>query len=154
MTMRDEIADLHEQMTGEVFDFEDFFVSPDDPGIPVEVTLRARTREGVVERVVPMRIRKGVDLNGSAAAGARGRKVKYDPKTGDVLDVQIDEAEVAAAALAQIILEWPFTRNGRAVPINEKHIRMMFGDNVEAILKQIGNYTAAKKATLAPFEKR
>jgi hypothetical protein len=136
----------------EIFDFEDFFVDPEDPGLDIEITLKARTNDGVVERVVPMTIRKGVDLNGSQAAQQKGLKVIYDPETGKPKDIQVNEAEIAAATLAQVILKWPFTKGGKTVPINEKHIKMMFGDNVEAILKQIGNYATAKKAALDFFE--
>lgn len=141
-------------MAAEIFDFEDFFVDPADPGIEIIVKLRARTAEGVVDRDVPIRVRKGINLESAIAAKSRGVKVMYDLETGKPSDVQVDEAEVAAATLTQVILSWPFTRKGKPVPINEHFIKMMFGDNVETILNQIANYDAAKKAQLAPFENR
>lgn len=87
----------------EVYDFEDFFVPRDDQGVEVQVPINGR--------VVPIRVKRAVNLEDRMAAEAKAVKISVDAK-GNIKQ-EMKQEEGAKEMVFRCILSWPFTQKKR-----------------------------------------
>lgn len=131
-------------MAEEQFLYDDFFAPADDPGVEIYPVIRGRK--------VPMRVKRGISL--VDAGEARDLASKKALKDGIPQVVSIDETRMNILLLKKAIVAWPFTKDGKPVPINEKTIGDLSGVAAQAILDEIQKLMQVRQDSLAPFEQR
>lgn len=127
------------------FFFDDYFVSEDDPGIPVDIRFKSGT--------VPIYIKKCISLEDVEAAKEKAiiKKFKRD---GSMEVVRIDEAVLTSELLARVIKSWPFKyKNGKDVPITPENIRALDASGSEQLQALASGLIKAREDMTAPFEK-
>jgi len=140
-----------EEQEGAIYDADDFFVFPGDPGVRITPVIRGRK--------VPMFIKRGVNMEAAFAARNKASR-RVMTKDGQIKVQSLDEAKMNIELLLGLLVSWPFTRKDpktgeqRPVPITEENVRCMVGDAVEAVLGELEKLVKGKKEALAPFENR
>ncbi|GHO55527.1 hypothetical protein [Ktedonobacter robiniae] len=129
----------------EQFLFEDFFVAQDatDEGDRIEVEIN--------DRLVPLRLKRGLSFEDKAAAKAVGVKQKVKPN-GEVEIVEMDEAAFAVELLYRCIVSWPFVySSGRKVPVSRENIRIMLSEGAEAVAQVVLQRINKRREIKQPF---
>jgi hypothetical protein len=137
---------MAEELKNETFLYDDFFSPADDRGVEIRPKIRGRE--------VPMRVKRGISLVDAGEAREAATKKVIDPATGMVRVLSVDEVRMNISLLKKAIIEWPFVKDGKPLPITEKSIGELNGDAAEAILGEIQKLMAARQEALAPFENR
>ena len=143
----------------EVYDFDEFFIAPDDPGVEVLVPIRGK--------MVPIKIKRGVNLTDHAASQAKAVTQKILPN--GKFDMSVDEGAYTNELLNACIKSWPFTKavkdaQGRVVmdengdprrepvPVTRENIALMLRDGASYLQQVLLGMIEAKRSALPPFE--
>ena len=115
------------------FLFDDFFVSPEDPGVEVQIPFKGR--------LVPIRLKRGLTLAEKENATQAAITRHIDEDTGRVLIDGIDDAKLGSAVVAAYIKEWPFRRaDGNPVPATPEFVAQLdsnFSDALMTVIKRL-----------------
>lgn len=129
----------------QAFLYDDFFVSEEDPGIEVVLTVRGRD--------IPLRVASGISLGDQQEVQAMGVKKHFDFKTKQVVVDEVDESLITFELMRRYIKSWPFTfADGSPVPVNRKNIARL-GADAAAQLQEVINVQERirKDAVNGPF---
>lgn len=139
------MSDMPEQQQQQFF-FDDFFVSADDPGVELPVSIGGQ--------VVPIFIKRRFSLEDVEVARDKAIKKHINFKTGDVVIDDIDDNAFILHMMLRGIVSWPFKyRDGKAVPITEKTVRSLDADAYQQISVAITKAIKQKEEQVVPLEK-
>lgn len=131
----------------EPFLFDDFFVSDDDPGIEVTVSVRGRD--------IPLRIRP-LSVSDQVEVQAQALVKRVSPEGQIVVD-RLDESKANSLLLAKSIVSWPFTygpnhpQAGQPVPVTPENCAKLLGEAGQRITQALGKLSEQKAESLVPF---
>lgn len=128
----------------EEFLFEDFFVAADDPGVEEVVNIHGRD--------VPLRIKRGITLKDIEEAKSKAVKTHLSP-SGQLIVDSIDEAVMTVEILVRCIKGWPFTKDGKKVPVTRENLYAMRAEASDALQTLVQRLVSGKKEALVPFGK-
>lgn len=132
------------------FEFDNFFITNDDPGVEEVITMR-----GVdgASYEVPIRVKRGLTLGDAAECRAKAVTTHFDAKGNQVVD-GFDESTFTIEVLVRVIKSWPFTKHGQPVPVTREHLRQMLAVSTEGFQPLVERFAANKKEAQAPFESK
>jgi hypothetical protein len=125
----------------EIFNFDDFFVSPDDLGSEATLTINGRD--------VPIRLKRNLTLQDIEECKATAIQTRINAQGQPEL-VSVDEREFGMQILLRVLKSWPFTySDGSSVPINRQTIESMMVTGAEALMQLV--LTIIQGRDIAPF---
>lgn len=132
----------------EIYDFDDFFVSLEDPGIAYLVSVNGRD--------VPITVKRGIGLSDMKTAQGKAIITRKSPN-GQPEIVGMDEEVFTVELLLKSILSWPFTRKNpdgsrSPVEITRETIRAMLGEGGLQLQGILTKQIEGRQAALVPFE--
>src|SRR5690242_11314503 len=140
----------------EQFLFDDFFVTEDDPGHEVDVTMKDVHGN---QRVVPIYIKRGLSLSDRDAAKAKSVQTRVNSKTGQLELVGVDESVFMVELVFRTIKSWPFERedkNGKIVPVEvtRENIKLMLAGSVDELAQRVLGLMRTQEESLDFFENK
>jgi hypothetical protein len=145
----------------EIYDFDDFFLSDNDPGVEVPVKINGRT--------VPIWIKRALSTGDYKAAQAKAVMQSMGPD-GKLTIKGMDEEAFAVELVAASIVSWPFTQKKRnragqvvmdengdpirePVPVTRENVRRFLAEGTAYLQAYIlGAIERKSEAVAGPFE--
>jgi hypothetical protein len=137
-------------MSEEMFFFDDFFVSEEDQGAPVEVEMKDKDGK---PRTVKIHLKRGISLRDREAAKKKAIRTRFTPD-GRMELVDVDDEIFTVELLVRLIKEWPFKYgNGQPVKISRENITLMLANGADELKKLVLGIVEKEKEAHGPFAK-
>jgi hypothetical protein len=125
----------------EIYNFDDFFVSPDDLGAEATLTINGRD--------VPIMLKRNLTLQDIEECKAAAIQTRINAQGQPEL-VSVDENEFSMQVLLRVLKSWPFTySDGSPVPINRASIENMMATGASALMQLV--LTIIQGRDITPF---
>jgi len=126
--------------------FEDYFNSPEAPGVEIEVMHKGK--------VVRLRVKKSLTLDEMQQATDAGVAIALD-KEGNPTITKMNQGAYSKAIVLAGVRSWPFTNpDGSPVPFTKANVNIMDGVLAEKIATAILGNRAVQQQAIVPFAEK
>ena len=127
----------------EEYEFEDYFSDDGDPGLLIEIEWDGRK--------VPFRVKRHLNLGDKQRIRAAGVKVGIGADGKAEIIGDVDEVAFAHTIVLTGVKHWPFTKDGKPVPITPETVAQLDGGLLDALAARTIVATKYAMESLDPF---
>lgn len=126
----------------EEFLFDDYFSDPNDKGIEIHVRFRGK--------VLPFRIKHSLSLGEKQKAMNAALSVSIDASGKPSID-NMNQGAYTEEIVAAALLSWPFTKDGKPLPLTRANIHALDGTLSEKIANIALGVEQSQESAAVPF---